>query len=70
MIVYIHESLMKSVMEVEANSSEIITVEIRLLAGDKLIFHCCYRSPGSSSENNNELTLSSKLSIRILTHMC
>ena len=44
MIIYIHESLEKSVTEIEVKSkfNEVIAIEIRLLSGDKLAFYCCY----------------------------
>ena len=57
MLVYIHDSINKSVSTVEVKSqfSEVIGIEIKLVAGDKLVFYCCYRSPSSSDENNRQL---------------
>ena len=58
--VYSHESLSKSVSQIEPllNFEETCLLEIRLRGGDLLLLACCYRSPTpteSSNQNNENL---------------
>ena len=59
MIIYLHESIIKSVVKVESPVAfeELILLEVRLLAGDKLLLGLCYRSgsKSSTSDVNNAL---------------
>ena len=57
-IVYTHNSLDKSAIQIKVSNSfeEVCLVEVRLRNGDTLLFGCIYRSPTQtdSSDNNNE----------------
>ena len=73
---YTHHSIAKSTIQVIPNSQfqEVCLVEIRLRAGDLLLFGCCYRSPTtseSSSTNNDHLNqLFRNISLKKYSHVC
>ena len=75
-IVYTHNSLDKSTIQIEATCKfeEACLLEIRLRGGDVLLFGCIYRSPTpttDSSENNENLNnLLKSICTKSYSHVC
>ena len=75
-VVYTHESIQKSVMEITPaiTFDEASLLEIRLRGGDILLFGCIYRSPTdsvTSSKNNDHLNeLIEKIVKNKYSHIC
>ena len=74
--VYTHSSLHQSVVQIEPmlDFEEMCLLDIRLPAGDLMIFGCFYRSPklSSTSDRNNEYLnrLLSCISTKKCSHKC
>ena len=75
-IVYTHNSLDKSAIQVKVSNSfeEACLIEVRLRNGDTLLFGCIYRSPTQSeksdSNNDNLNQLLKDLSGKAFSHIC
>ena len=75
-IIYTHNSLDKSTIQIKVSNSfeEACLIEVRLRNGDTLMFGCIYRSPtqtDNSDDNNENLNnLLKELSEKSYSHIC
>ena len=75
-IIYTHNSLDKSAIQIKVSNSfeEACLMEVRLRNGDTLLFGCMYRSPTQTSysdgNNDNLNQLLQELCAKSYTHIC